>query len=180
MARSQKKIGLIMSYIGSLLLIAVNIYLTPFMIKSLGQAEYGVYQMMMSFGGYLVLIDFGTGTVMTRFVSMFLGKGDKRGEKNYIATIMIITAILTTIMMVVAAVMYLSMDAIYSSSLSAEQLLKAKQLFLVIAVNMAVSLWALAFQGIITAYEKCGAFESGDRRTDRFGRRDHDLSGSDA
>ncbi len=154
MAKSQKKIGLIMSYIGSLLLIAVNIFLTPFMIKSLGEAEYGVYQMMMSFGGYLVLIDFGTGTVMTRFVSMFLGKGDKRGEKNYIAMNMIITLVLTTIMMMVASVMFLSMDAMYSSSLSAEQLAKAKQLFIVIAVNMAVNLWAHAFQGIITAYEK--------------------------
>jgi len=97
---------MILSYANSLLLVAVNIFLTPFLIKSLGDSEYGVYQMISSFAGYLVLINFGTGTVMTRYVSIALANKDKKSEKNYIATCLVITAILGLIILIAAMVLY--------------------------------------------------------------------------
>lgn len=145
---------MLLSYGSSLLLIAVNIFLTPFLVGSLGKAEYGVYQMMSSFAGYLVLINFGTGTVMTRYVSMYLGKGDKRGERNYIAMCLIITGFLVLLIMAAAVVLYIFIDNIYAASLTPAQIEKAKSLFILIASNVAVTLIAQAFQGIITAYEK--------------------------
>lgn len=154
MVGSERKKGILLSYVSSLLLIAVNIFITPFLIRSLGDAEYGVYQMMASFGGYLVLMNFGTGTVMARFVSEFLGKKDKRGERNFIAMCLIITACLAVVIAVAAAVMYSFIDNIYQKSLSAAQLEKAKLLFSVISVNMVINLVWQAFQGIVTAYER--------------------------
>lgn len=154
MAGSQRKTGVLLSYSSTLLHIAVNIFLTPFVISSLGDAEYGVYQMMVSFAGYLVLINFGTGNVMTRYVSMYLGKGDKRGERNYIAMCLMITGGLLLLIISAATVLYIFIDDIYAASLSPQQIEKAKQLFILVSANVAVSLVAQAFQGISTAYEK--------------------------
>ncbi|MBQ4104931.1 MAG: oligosaccharide flippase family protein [Clostridia bacterium] len=154
MAKSQRKIGMVLSYGGNLLLVAVNIFLTPFLIKSLGDAEYGVYQMMASFAGYLMLMNFGTGTVMTRYVSLYLGKKDKKGERNFIAMCLIITAGLALIIAILAGVLYIFIDDIYASSLSASQIEKAKLLYLIIVINLIVTLVGQAFQGIVNAYEK--------------------------
>ncbi len=145
---------MILTYTGTLLLVAVNIFLTPFLIKSLGDAEYGVYQMMASFAGYLVLMNFGTGTVMTRYVSMYLGKGDKKGERNFIAMGLIITGVLLAAIFVVSVVLYIFIDEIYASSFTPAHLAKAKQLYIIIVLNLLVTLVIQAFQGIINAYEK--------------------------
>lgn len=154
MEKSQRKTGMILSYGSSLLLAAVNIFLTPFLIRSLGEVEYGIYQSMASFAGYLVLMNFGTGTVMTRYVSMYLGKGDKKNEKNYIAMCLIITGVLALIIAGVSMGMYFSLDIIYSSTITAQQMTRAKGLFLLVSANVIMTLIAQAFQGIITAYEK--------------------------
>ncbi|MBR2724948.1 MAG: oligosaccharide flippase family protein [Ruminococcus sp.] len=154
MEKSQRKTGMLLSYGSSLLLAAVNIFLTPFLIRSLGEVEYGIYQSMASFAGYLVLINFGTGTVMTRYVSLYLGKGDKKNERNYIAMCLIITAGLALIISAVSMVMYAFVDNIYASTITPQQMTRAKLLFLVVSLNVIVTLIAQAFQGIITAYEK--------------------------
>lgn len=154
MAKNQRKIGMFLSYVNSLLTVAVNIFLTPFLIGSLGASEYGVYQMMSSFAGYLVLMNFGTGTVMTRFVSVALEKKDKKSEKNFIATCLIITLGLGFLIMVAATILFLCLDGIYSASLTPLQLEKAKVLYMFISANVVVTLFAQAFQGIITAYER--------------------------
>lgn len=145
---------MILSYANSLLLVAVNIFLTPFLIKSLGDSEYGVYQMMSSFAGYLVLINFGTGTVMTRYVSIALANKDKKSEKNYIATCLVITATLGLIILIAAMVLYAFIESIYSNSMTTEQIEKAKVLYLFVAGNVFVTLIAQTFQGVINAYEK--------------------------
>lgn len=154
MAKSQRKTGMLLSYASNLLLVAVNIFMTPFLVGSLGDVEYGVYQTMASFAGYLVLINFGTGTVMTRYVSMYLGKGDKKGERNYIAMCLIITGVLALLIVLAASILYIFIDNIYAATLSAEQIQKAKSLFILIASNVVVMLIAQAYQGIVTAYEK--------------------------
>jgi len=154
MEKSQRKTGMILSYGSNLLLAAVNIFLTPFLIRTLGDVEFGIYQSMASFAGYLVLINFGTGTVMTRYVSMYLGKGDKKNERNYIAMCLIITAGLVLIIAAVSGVMYMFIDSMYSETIEPHQMGHAKMLFLVVSLNVIVTLIAQAFQGIITAYEK--------------------------
>ena len=154
MAKSQRKTGMLLSYSSSLLLAAVNIFLTPFLIRSLGQVEYGIYQSMASFAGYLVLMNFGTGTVMTRYVSMYLGKGDKKNERNYIAMCLIITGVLAVVIAGVSMGMYFSLDTIYAATINPDQMVRAKALFLIVTANVLMTLVSQAFQGIITAYEK--------------------------
>ena len=58
--------GLILSYLNTVLNMIIGFFLSSFFVKMLGDTEYGLYQMVTSFVGYLVLLEFGTGTAMTR------------------------------------------------------------------------------------------------------------------
>lgn len=154
MQKSQRKVGMIFSYIKTLLLIFVNIFLTPFLVSSLGDSEYGVYQAILSFGGYLILVNFGTGAVMTRYVSIALKNKDKKSEENYIATCLLITLGLGLVILVLAVSMYFLIGSIYANSMTPQQIEKSKILYLFVAGTMFLTFFWNTFEGIISAYEK--------------------------
>ena len=154
MSQRQRKFGIALSYGNIIIFSLVGIFFIPFLIRYLGDAEYGIYQMMSSFAGYLVIMNFGTGTVMTRYVALYLGKGDKRGEKNFIAMCLIITGCLACGILIVAAALYTQLGSIYAHSLNAEQLILAKKLYLILVANIVVVLLSQAFEGIVNAYER--------------------------
>lgn len=152
--RNQRRRGVISSYIYIMVYSLTGILFTPFLISHLGDAEYGLYQIMASFAGYLVLMSFGTGTAMTRYVSLYIGKRDKKGESNFIAMCLIITGILVGLIATVATALYGQLDTIFSSSLTVTQLVKAEILYIILVINIIIVLISQAFEGIISAYEK--------------------------
>ena len=52
-----RKIGLVFSYGVMITEIVSAMFVTPFIIRSLGQAEYGIYQLTSSITAYLIIFD---------------------------------------------------------------------------------------------------------------------------
>lgn len=154
MGKNEKKYGMFLSYIHIIVYSLTNIVLTPFLISHLGVTEYGIYQLISSFAGYLVIMNFGTGTVMTRYVALYLGKHDKNGEANFIAMCLIITGVLAVLIAILIALLYNGLGNIFSTSLTLIQLEKAKILYLIVAINVIVELISQALNGVALAYEK--------------------------
>ena len=70
-----RKWGIIVSYINTALTMVTGLYLSSFLLRVLGDTEYGVYQTVASFANYLVLLEFGTGSVITRNLSLCYSQG---------------------------------------------------------------------------------------------------------
>ena len=62
--------GIALSYVNTAISIVSGIILSSFYIRQLGKTEYGIYESIGSFINYLVLFEFGTGTVITRNLSL--------------------------------------------------------------------------------------------------------------
>ena len=58
---NQKKIGVVISYLGQLVNILTGLIYTPIMLRLLGQSEYGLYQLVSSVVSYLSLLSLGFG-----------------------------------------------------------------------------------------------------------------------
>lgn len=151
--KSEKKAAVLFSYINSILSIVVNIFWGPYLIHTLGDAEYGIYQMVASFAGYLVLMNFGTGTVMTRYVSLYKAKQQEKEQKNFIAICLTITIGLAILIVIVGAILYLGLDNLYAT-LNEIQLAHAKRIYIIVVSNIVCTLLYQAFDGIIMAYER--------------------------
>jgi O-antigen/teichoic acid export membrane protein len=151
---NQRKIGIILSYAGIVLNSVINIFFTPFLLKTLGPAEYGLYQIINAFAAYLLIADLGTGTLLTRFLSKYLAEDDKKGQANYIAFGLIITTICSFLIGILGIVLYSTIDNLFKESLTTPELAKAKSLYVLLIVNIAVSIIKRAFYGIVAAYEK--------------------------
>ena len=62
--------GLVLSYVYTICNAVIGLFISAFLLRKLGQTDYGVYQTMSSFVTYLGLLEFGTGTIMTRNISL--------------------------------------------------------------------------------------------------------------
>ena len=119
---NQLKAGVILSYINMIVMFISSLVITPFMIKALGQDEYGLYQLIGSFAGYLSIMEFGIGASNVRYLSKYNAKNDKVGRENYLALALIIYSIITCIMILVGTIMLINIENIFSESISGDNI----------------------------------------------------------
>ena len=72
-----RKIGLVFSYGVMITEIVSAMFVTPFIIRSLGQAEYGIYQLTSSITAYLIIFDLGVGNSVIRYMAKFRANNDR-------------------------------------------------------------------------------------------------------
>lgn len=151
---TKRNIGMTLSYANTFLNMITGLFLSSFLLRQLGDTEYGVYQTVASFANYLVLLEFGTGTVMARNLSVCRSNGDTKLqiEKN-ISTIWSITNILAVLIAAVSVVFYISFDTIYASSLTPEQISLGKNIFIFITVYLLASFYIQTLNGVMLAHE---------------------------
>ena len=77
----QRKVGAVLSYVSIIVSTLVQLVYTPFLIRMLGQSEYGLFALVTSVMAYFSVLDMGFGNAMVRFLAK--SKVDNDGnEKN--------------------------------------------------------------------------------------------------
>jgi len=154
MNTNQLKLGVYLSYISLFVTNITNLILTPFIIRNLGQSEYGLYMLIGAIVGYIAVLDFGLGNTTVRYVSKYKAEKDRRGEENFLFSTSIIYILISFIILIIGIVMYLNLEKIFSNSLTLEEIDIAKVMFIILIINLAFTLPIKLFTGIIKAYEK--------------------------
>lgn len=150
----KRNLGLVLSYTNTFLNMITGLFMSSFLLRQLGDTEYGVYQTIASFANYLVLLEFGTGTVMAKNLSVCRSNEDSQLqiEKN-ISTIWTITNILAVIIAVVSVIFYFLLSMVYSKTLTPNQIIVGKRIFIFITIYLLSSFFSQTLNGIMLAYE---------------------------
>lgn len=152
--KKSRGVGIALSYVYTFANMIVGLFLSAFLLRMLGDTEYGIYKTVSSFVNYLVLLEFGMGTVLVRNLSVARGKNaDKAELERNISTIWLITNILSLLIILVSVVFYFLMDTIYSNSLTAEQLEYGKKIFIIMTVHLVFSFCSQTLNKIPLAFE---------------------------
>ena len=147
--------GLILSYINTFLNMICGLFLSSFLLRQLGNAEYGLYQTVASFVNYLVLLEFGTGTVMARNLSKCKAKKASQEEINQnISTIWGITNILCGMIVCVSVIFYFMFDMVYANSLTAGQIASGKNMFIFLVIVLILHFYAQTINGVTLSHER--------------------------
>ena len=147
--------GIILSYIYFLLNTVIGIFMSAFIIRTVGKTNYGVYQSMTAFISYLVLLEFGTGTIMARNISLCKKNGTEEDEiHKSTSTIWSLTVVLATVILLVSVVFWCMIDTVYSHSLSAAQIQLGKKLFMFAVGNLLCGFFTQTLNGFLIGYEK--------------------------
>lgn len=146
--------GISLSYIYTICNTIIGVFMSAYIIRMLGETEYGVYQTMTSFLTYLVLFEFGTGTIMTRNLSLSSKKADDEEVKRNYSTILSIAFFLSIVISIGIAVFYFNIGNIYSSTLTPDQIEYGKILFLIIAFRTIILFLIQTLNGALLGFEK--------------------------
>lgn len=64
------------NWIGYGINLAVMFFMSPFVVRTLGDERYGVWSLLISLTGYLGLVELGTRAGLGRYINYYLGKED--------------------------------------------------------------------------------------------------------
>ena len=151
---NQVKAGAVLNYVQLFLGVIISLVVTPFIIRGLGQSEYGIYNLSASTTSYLSLLTLGIGGAYLKFNMKYRVVGDVEGEQRLNATFMVIYIVLGVITALVGTGLVFAADFMFGESLTADEIYKTKIVMALNIANMAIALPFSVFQMNINAYEK--------------------------
>lgn len=151
---NQLKVGAILNYIVILLNILVGMLYTPYMLRVLGQSEYGLYALVASIISYLTILDLGLGNAVIRYTAKFRAEGKLKEQYEMFGMFFILYLVIGVIALCAGSFLYFNVDSIFGNSMSTEELGKARIMMILLVSNLAFTFPMSIFGSIITAYEK--------------------------
>lgn len=151
---SERKLGILISYINILLHTLIGFLYVPILLHYIGKNEYGLYQLIGSLIAYFGIMDFGLSTAVIRYYSQYKAKNDLIGMENILAVSVRCYAVVTIIALAAGCICYAFLNDIFGRSMTIAELVEAKDIFLLLILNIAVTLLTMVFRSAINANER--------------------------
>lgn len=150
----EKRDGVILSYIQMALNVLVKFIYTPFLLRALGQNEYGLFSLVMSIVGYLAILDFGFGSTVTRYTVKYRSNGDRDSLYRLYGTLSVIYIVIGLIAMVICVALSLCASSLFGSTMTGDELSKLRLMIVLVGINLLFSFPLQIAASVIVAYEK--------------------------
>lgn len=150
---NQIKAGAVLNYVIIVLNTLVGLAYTPYMLRCLGQNEYGLYSLVASIIAYLTILDFGFGNAIVRYTAKFRAEGKKQEQWEMFGMFLIVYSIIGLIVIGGGLALYFNVDALFDRTMTASDLSQARTMMLLLTFNLAFTFPLSIFGSIITAYE---------------------------
>lgn len=150
----QRKSGAILSYGSIIINTLIQLLYTPFLIRMLGQSEYGLYSLVSSIIGYLTVLDLGFGNAIIVYTSKYRAQKKYEEEKKLHGMFRIIFFIIGIVATLMGLVLFSNVDNIFGNTMTDSELGKARIMMLILTFNLAVTFPFSIYSSIISAYEK--------------------------
>lgn len=151
---NERKIGILASYVNIFVQVVIGFLYVPILLHYIGKSEYGLYQLIGSLIAYFGIMDFGLTNAIVRFYAKYHALRDARNMENLLAVALRLYGVVAGLMVAVGGVCYAFLDTIFGGSMTGQELLAAKQLFLLLLFNVAATLLTMLFRAVINANER--------------------------
>ena len=135
-----RKIGVIYSYVLMFVEVISATLFTPFLIRSLGQSEYGVYQLVYSVTAYLMLLDLGIGNAVIRYMAKYRAENNKQKQEEFLGIATLFYGAIAVIVLIVGAVLLVIFPSVFAKGLTPEEIAIGRKLLTVTILSTAVTL----------------------------------------
>lgn len=147
-----RKKGVLLSYVLMIFEIMSTLLLTPLIIRSLGQAEYGVYKLAASVAAYLMLLDMGVGNATIRYIAKYKATGEAEKERRFFAVAQIYYCVVAFAAGAVGVFLVIGFPKFFAVGLTVEEIQLGQKLLTIISINSAITLATSVFSNIIIGY----------------------------
>ena len=154
MPRNELKAGAVLNYCLIFINTIVGLVYTPYMLRMMGQSEYGLYSLVASIISYLTILDLGMGNAIVRYTAKFRAEGKTEEQYEMFGMFFVLYLIIGFIAIGAGMGLYLSVDAMFGNTMTVDELGKARIMMLILIFNLAFTFPMSIFGSIMTAYEK--------------------------
>ena len=152
--KNQLKSGAILTYLTLLLGNAIALVYTPFMLRSLGQSEFGLFSLANAIVGYLTILDFGFGSATIRYTAKYKAEGQLEKANSMYGMFIVLYTLIGLLTLVLGIFLAIYSDRLFAKGLSTEEIKTVRRLLILATINLAISFPFGVFTSIITAYER--------------------------
>ena len=149
-----RKTGVLLSYVLMIFEVLSTLLLTPYIIRTLGQAEYGVYKLAASINAYLLLLDLGVGNAVTRYIAKYRVNNDIEQERKFLGVATLFYLFIALISILVGSILIIIFPHAFAKGLTQEEIVLGQKLLSITMINTAVTLGTTAYNNVIVAYER--------------------------
>lgn len=154
MAVNQLKAGAVLNYAVLILNTLVNLLYTPFMLRMMGQSEYGLYSLVASVIGYLTILDLGFGNAIVRYTAKYRAEGKTDEQYKMFGMFLVLYIVIGVIAFCSGLSLYFNVDNMFSDTMTAVELEHARVMMLILIFNLAFTFPMSIFGSIMSAYER--------------------------
>lgn len=152
--KDQLKIGIVLNYVTIGLNVLVAILYTPYMLRMMGQGEYGLYSLVSSIIAYLTILDFGFGNAIIRYTAKMRAEGKVKEQYRMFGMFLCIYVIVGVLALLLGVALYLNLGRFFDTTLTPEELARAKTMVIMLIFNLALTFPLSVFGAVIQAYEQ--------------------------
>jgi len=151
---NERKAGVILSYINMGVNGIIMLFYVPMLLHYLTKEQFGVYQLIGSFISTLIVMDFGLNSTITRFLSNAKARKDTTQEEEILSSSCFLYLLVAIGVVLVGLCLYAGITPLYQHSFSVQELVLAKQLFLVLLFNFLITICGNLFLAVLFTNEK--------------------------
>lgn len=149
-----RKEGILLSYFNIALQVVIGFLYVPILLHYIGQSEYGLYQLMGSLIAYFSIMDFGLSAAVIRFYAKYRALKDSIGMENILAISVRGYGAVTILALAIGFICYGFLDVIFTGGMTVSEVDEAKQIFLLLLLNIVITLSTMVFRSVINAHER--------------------------
>lgn len=151
---NQLKAGAALNYVSICLNMVVGLIYTPYMLRMLGQSEYGLYSLAASIIAYLTVLDLGFGNAIVRYTAKFRAEDKQREQEEMFGMFFILYIGIGIIAMTAGSVLSLNVENLFSRSMTSTEMERTRIMLWLMTFNLAFTFPMSIWGSIMTAYER--------------------------
>ena len=151
---NQRKAGTLLSYAYIIITNTISLFYTPYMLRMMGQSEYGLYGTAASFTSYLSVLSFGIGGAYIRFNAKARATGDKNEERKLNGMFLSVFSVLSLLVLIGGLIFIALAGQLFKESFTPQELFKLRIIMLILTFNMMLSFICNVFMMALQAYEQ--------------------------
>lgn len=150
---NQRKAGAVLGYANVIAKNFVNLMYVPLLLHFVGQGDYGVFQMTNSVVFALTLLSAGFSGAYVRFYMREIAHGTRSSVRRLNGIFLLIYLIVVGLCLIGGVILTFNVDLLFSGGLNPRELVLARELMVLMVLNVAAQLMTSPFNSYITAKE---------------------------
>lgn len=150
---NQRRTGIVLNYVSKAIQILTGLFYTPIMLQSLGQSEYGTYQLVYSVISYLSILNLGMTGAYNRFYYRYKVKKEEENIAKLNWLFLSVFIAISLVSTLCGVFMYQNIEIILGGKLLGEEIRLAKHLMIYMIFNIAITFPANVFDCNVAANE---------------------------